>query len=234
VATETAVQVIPSSADEMGMSVITASRRQNAPRSGIVYNPKTLAAAEPVWFHPMPDGNYLALFSRRLTDATLSPNVIKNLLLYTGYTESTSPCWAVVGPRSGEIHQVDPIPSEQHGIRTLVAAASRGNYLFTLSKYKKSFEDTHTYSLLQNFRVTGRRAITLLGEELVPGDLSLGLYCDNLYLWVFGDDGYGNLALARKNWGRIGTDADANPVMNWQYWGMSRWNTDLSLMSPMM
>lgn len=232
-ATETAVQVIPSSADVPGMSVVTASRHQDAPRSGLIYNPATLAAAVPIWFHPMPDGRYLALFSRRLTDAALSPNAINGVLLYTGYSVSDDPCWATVGPQTGDLHAVNLIPSEQPGIRRLVGAASRGQYLFTLNSYKKSEDADETLSLLQNFRVSPQ-GIILLGEELVPRNFRLGLYCDRRYLWVFGDDGDGKLAMARKNWGRIGTNSDANPTMSWQYYGKGRWNADPEMLSALM
>lgn len=224
-ATETTVQVIPSSADVAGMSVVTASRHQAAPRSGLIYNPATLAAGVPVWFHPMPDGRYLTLFARRLTDAALSPASINGVLLYTGYEVSDAPCWATIGPRTGDTQPVRLIPSEQPGIRRLIAAASRGSYLFTLNWYKKSLDDDETYALLQNFRVSDR-GITLLGEETVPRNLGLGIYCDRRYLWLLGQDENGKLSLARKNWGRIGTDDDANPVMNWQFWGKGNWNTD--------
>jgi len=212
------------------MSVVTASRSQNAPRSGLIYNPDTLAAAEPVWFHPMPNGDYLALFSRRMTGATLAGTTINDILLFNGYTVDTAPSWAVVGPETGRVQPVGLIPSEQPGTRVLVAAASRGSYLFTLSRYKRAEDDT-THALLQNFRVTSQRGITLLGEELVPGNFALGLYCDNRYLWLTGDDGDGYLSLARKNWSRIGTDADANPTMNWQFWGSGSWNSDIALLS---
>ena len=229
-ATETTVQVIPSSADVPGLSVVTASRHELAPRSGLVYNPATLAAAVPLWFHPRPDGRYLALFSRRLTDAALSTANINGVLLYTGYEIDDEPCWATIGPRTGDVRPVELIPSEQPGIRRMVGAASRGNYLFVLNEYKKSLDDDETYSLLQNFRVTDL-GVTLLGEETVPRDLRHGIFCDRRYLWLFGTDGDGKLALARKNWGRIGTDADANPVMNWQFWGKGSWNTDSDQLS---
>lgn len=224
-ATETTVQVIPSSADVSGMSVVTASRHQAAPRSGLIYNPATLAAAVPVWFHPRPDGRYIALFARRLTDAALSSATINGVLLYTGYEVADEPCWATVGPRTGDVRPVELIPSEQPGIRRLIGAASRGPYLFTLSRYKKSLDDDETYALLQNFRVTNL-GVTLLGEELVPRDLGQGIHCDRRHLWMFGTDGNGKLAVARKSWARIGTNADANPVMNWQFWGKGSWNTD--------
>lgn len=216
------------------MSVVTATRRLSAPRSGLIYSPTTLAAADPVWLHPMPDGNYLIVFSKRLTNATPSPRMLQDVMLYDNYVEDVAPSWAVVGPKTGEIHDVGLIPSEQHGVRTVVAAASRGSYLFVLNSYKESAEDTDTYALLQNFRVIGRRGITLLGEERVPADLALGLYVDNRHLWVFGDDGSGNLAMARKSWARIGTDADANPIMNWQFWGGGSWNTDKSRLLPLL
>ena len=232
-ATETTVQVIPSSADVPGMSVATSSRNQAAPRSGLIYNPTTLAAAVPVWFHPMPSGRYLTLFSRRLTDATLSADTIGGVLLYTGYQVSDEPCWATIGPRTGDPEPVKLIPSEQPGTRHLIGAASRGSYLFTLNWYKKSPDDDETYALLQNFRVSGQ-GITLLGEETVPRNLGLGIYCDRRYLWMFGNDGEGKLALARKNWGRIGTNSDANPIMNWQFWGQGSWNSSSDQLSAVL
>lgn len=232
-ATETTVQVIPSSADVPGLSVITASRHQSAPRSGLMYNPTSLAAGVPVWFHPMPDGRYLALIARRLTDADLSPDTINGVLLYTGYQVNNAPCWVTVGAKTGDTQNVKLIPSEQPGIRHLIGAASRGNFLFVLNWYKKSLDDEDTYALLQSFRTTSR-GITLLGEELVPRNLGLGIYCDRRYLWLFGQDDNGKLAVARKNWARIGTNADANPVMNWQYWGKGSWNTDSDSLSAVL
>lgn len=230
-ATEATLQVIPSSIDEHGMSVVTASRDQKAPRSGIIYDPATLAAAQPIWFHPMSDGRYLALFSRRLTNATLSPVTINGVLLYSDYSLSTAPCWAPIGLKTGQIDKVTLIPSELPGPRTLVAAASRGEYLFTLSTYKTSADADTTQALLQNFRVTPYTGITLLGEEFVPGDLSLGLFVDIRYLWVFGASPTGKLTVGRKNWGRIGLNPDASPTPDWLFWGSGSWNSSRDQMA---
>lgn len=228
-ATEATLQVIPSSADVPGMSVVTASRNREAPRSGIAYNTATLAAAQPVWFHPLQDGAYLTLFSRRLTGATVSPVSADGVLLYTDYAVSTAPGWAAIDAHTGGTHGIADIPSEQPGIRTLISAFSRGDYLFTLSEYKKSADDDDTFGLLQNFRVVGRDGISLLGEEMVPLDLRLGIYADRRHLWLFGDVGAGKLGMARKSWARIGTSADANPTMNWQFWGKGDWTSDPTL-----
>ena len=88
-------------------------------------------------------------------------------------------------------------------------------------------------ALLQNFRVTARDNIILEDEEFVPGNLGLGLFCDRSHVWVFGDDGKGRLALARKNWGRIGTQADPNATRNWQFRGLNGWYSDPKKMRPM-
>lgn len=233
-ATQTALQVIPSSADLPGLSVLTASRTQKSSRAGIIYNPTTLAAAQPVWFQAIDDGHYLGVFSQRLTDATLSPTAVDGLLAYTTYTTSLAPSWAVLGPETGTVRDIADIPSEMPGIRTLVAASGVGSYLFLLNRYQKQAGADTTYALLQNFRVTGRDGISLLGEELIPRDLALGLYTDRRYLWVFGDDGKGKLAMARKNWGRIGSNYDINPVMGWQYWGQGSWNTNPDYLGPLL
>jgi len=234
VATQTALQVIPSSADLPGLSVLTASRTQKSSRAGIIYNPTTLAAAQPVWFQAIDDGHYLGVFSQRLTDATLAPTAVDGLLAYTTYTNSLAPSWAVLGPETGTVRDIADIPSEMPGIRTLVAASGVGSYLFLLNRYQKQAGADTTYALLQNFRVTGRDGISLLGEELIPRDLALGLYTDRRYLWVFGDDGKGKLAMARKNWGRIGSNYDINPVMGWQYWGGGSWNVNPDLLDPLL
>lgn len=232
-ATESEIAVIPSSADVHGMSVVTASRSQKAPRSGLIYNPQTLAAAVPVWFHPTPEGRYLGIFSLRWTEAVLSARTIKDVLLYGSHETSASPCWTVITPSTGDCDPVTLIPSERPGVRRVVAATSRGEMLFILNAYKTSEDAYETSALLQNFRIA-RTGITLLGEEMVPRDLAAGIYTDRRHLWVIGSDGSGGMEMARKAWSRIGTDADANPVHNWQYWGRGGWASDIKLASSVL
>ena len=211
-ATWTVRQILPQSVDTAGVSIATATCRVEDPRQGQLYTPAALAAAAPVWFHPLQSGSHVALFSRRLIDATLAPTQqATGPLLYRSATESTVPSWAVFDASTGAAIKIGIIPSNTVGDRVLTAAASRGNYLFTLSK----IGDT---ALLQHFRVGTLQGLTLQAEEVIPGSLGLGLFADYNDLWVFGAKN-GLLTLARKNWGRIGDNTANNPRMRWRYHG---------------
>ena len=61
-ATFTVRQVLPQSVDSAGISVATTTLDTTDPRTGQMYNPTTLAAAAPVWFHRLPDGRFVGLF----------------------------------------------------------------------------------------------------------------------------------------------------------------------------
>lgn len=233
-ATETTLQVSESSEDVAGISVVTASRNKNTPRSGVIYNPTTLAAAVPVWFHPLQDGGHLAVFSRLLTGATLASRTAPDgTLLYSTAAVDAVPRWAVIASRTGSLSDLRAVPSEQPGTRTLRAAFSRGEYLFLLSEYRTSPDAPEVQSLLQNFRITAQQGIELIGEETVPLALRLGLYVDRRHLWVFGATPTGKLGMARKNWGRIGTSPTAGAVEDWQFWGQGNWTPQPSLIAAL-
>ena len=230
-ATQSTPQVTTASIDRLGISVTTSSRNVRSARSGAVYDQSALAAGQPVWFHPMPGGDYLALFSRRLKAATLGAATADNgTVLHSPATTDTAPCWSVLDPRTGRRGPVLAIPSLKPGTRTLTAAATRGDFLFALNLYRPA-DSTAVNALLQSFRVTSHEGILLEDEEFVPGNLGLGLYVDRSHAWVLGDDGKGELALARKNWGRVGNNADKNAANGWQYRGLGGWHTDLKRMT---
>lgn len=196
-ATYSVRQVLPRSVDTAGVSISTATADTTDPRRGQLYTPATLAAACPVWFHPLPDGYYLGLFSRRLHSAVVDTTQPNGPLRYSTVTETTTPSWAVFDPTTGARVQVADIPTDVLGDRTLTAAVSRNNYLFVLSTIGQD-------ALVQHFRVGPRsEALVLQGEEIMPAGLGLGLYADRNDLWVFGAKN-DKLALAVKNWGRIG------------------------------
>lgn len=220
-ATWTIRQVLPQSVDTAGISTATSTCRVEDPRRGQLYNPKTLAAAAPIWFHHLQDGRHVALFSRRLSAATLTPvQQATGPLLYRTATESTVPSWAIFDPATGAATTIGDLPSNIVGDRVLTAAVSRGNYLFTLSK----IGDT---ALIQHFRVGTHQALILQAEEMVPGNLGLGLFADYNDLWVFGSKN-GSLALARKNWGRIGDTAATDPRMRWRYRTDKGWSSSVA------
>ena len=227
-ATETTLQVSQFAEDVGGVSVVTASRNQGSPRSGAIYNPSTLASAVPIWFHPRRDGQHLAVFARRLTGATLAAKSSSGgSLLYSSASPDTSPYWGVLSPHTGTLSELKPVPSEQPGVRTLTAAFSRGGYLFLLNEYRTSPDAPDTQALLQNFHLTAQNGVELIGEEIVPLALRLGLHTDRRHLWVFGATPTGKMGMARKPWGRIGVQPDAGSVDGWQFWGRGRW-TDVS------
>jgi len=225
-ATWTIRQVLPRSVDTAGVSVTTATCRVEDPRQGQLYNQATLAAAVPIWFHHLQDGRQVALFSRRLTAATVAPlQQSTGPLLYRTATESTAPSWAIFDPATGAVSRIGDIPSNTIGDRVLTAAVSRGNYLFTLSK----IGDT---ALIQHFRIGTHHGLVLQAEEVVPGSLGLGLFADYNDLWVFGAKS-GVLTLARKNWGRIGDNTAIDPRMRWRYHTDKGWSGDLTELTAM-
>lgn len=224
-AIEATRQVLASSLDSPGLSVVSSSRHPDAVRSGSIYRTDTLAAAVPLWFHPMNNGDYLALFARRLVSAVPASPLSPWPLLYATADLDTVPCWAIVSPATGAVRDISDVPSRQRGVREMTAAVSRGEYLFVLNRYDPPIDGDPDTALLQHFRVSADQGITLMTEEMVPGDLSLGLYADKSHLVVFGDDGTGLLTAARKNWGRIGVNTDINPSWTWQVHAKTGWVT---------
>lgn len=223
--TESTDQVATSSIDRPGVSVATASRNARSARAGVIYDQNSLAAAQPIWFHPTPGGSFLTLFSRRLTSATTGGFSETGTMLYQSATLDGAPSWAVLNPATGSRGPVQPVPSRKPGTRTLTAAISRGEYLFTLNLHQAPGSN-QVNALLQHFRVTPRDSIILEEEEFVPNGLGLGLWADRSHIWVFGKNDKNEMGLARKNWGRIGTNRDPNATRNWQYRGLDGWYSD--------
>jgi len=222
-ATEATEQILASSVDTAGVSTVTATRTVANPRSGTIYNPATLAAAPPVWFHRLQDGRYLALFRNRWVDATGVYH--DGPQMFSDYTEDLTPVRGYIAPTTGAIDGPYPMTSYLTGNLRLNAAVSRGDYLFTLGTLDG-------IAWVQHWRISDRGVLSLVGEEATPLGYDLGLYADRNYLQVFGADEDGNLARVRKNWGRIGNNVDAQ--MQWEYEGLKGWLTDASLHTPML
>jgi hypothetical protein len=206
-------QIAANSVEATGVSVATATGDPAYPRRGSVYT-AGLKAARPVWFHPLNGGTHLMVMSGH------------QILSGTTTTTVSVPAWAVVDPATGNQTDLAAVPSAVTGVRQLRAAASRGDYLFLLSQIGVT-------ALIQYFRVTGTGGLVLESEERVPGDLGLGLHVAGNYLWVFGRHSTGTLALARRNWGRIGAGEDKDPAMNWQFRGDRGWSTDVGTLAAL-
>lgn len=210
-ATEATPQIPETAVETAGISVVSSTRTLDLPRQGSIYNPTSFAAGVPVWFHRRNDGKYLGLFSEHWAAATGVYN--DGPQLFSDYTESLTPVYMVIDPATGAAAG----PYFLSGLDTMNAAVSRGDYLFVLGT-----RDSKAW--LQHYVITRSNALQLQGEELVPNDFHLGLYADNFHLWVFGPDEDGFLTRIRKNWGRIGSNAD--PALQWEYEGERGWFSD--------
>lgn len=213
-ASTAAPPVSSDSIDSIGLSLATASRDPDYPHRGTAYT-GLLNDSAPVWFHPLNTGKYLMLMSKtKVVSSSVTQPIVVN----------TEPSWAFIDPSTGSQTGLGAIPSQlSTGGLTLTSAASRGDYLFLLSQTSDK-----TAALIQHIRVTNSGALELLGEEWVPGALGLGLYIEGNYLWVFGADVMKNLAVARRNWGRIGAATNTDPQMNWLFRSEKGWSSDVA------
>lgn len=219
-ASTAAPKVSSDSIDTVGLSLATASPDPNYPNRGTAYT-GTLGDSIPVWFHPLNTGKYLMLMTRHkaVTGSAITPVIVK-----------TEPAWAFIDPSTGAQTGLGTVPSRlaTEGGLTLTSAASRGDYLFLLSQTADKSQ-----ALVQHIRVTNTGSLELLSEEWVPGALGLGLYIEGNYLWIFGAHTTNYLALARRNWGRIGAAANPDPQMNWLFRTGKGWSSDVAELAVM-
>lgn len=241
-ATSPAPQVSPAALDTAGVSVLTV-----APSA--LYDPATLAAAAPVWVHPLIDGRYLMASQRRWYAATADGTTPG---AYTAYTEDTTPSWTIfditgtrvqVPATTGAIQPVIPITTAVDQA-TLIGGASRPpDFLYLL----------HAVSIagvlgavLQHFTCLPNGAITLSGEELLPVVGSIvfnrGVQFATPYLLVYGSDASGNVYRIRKPWARVGSNMRrASPQIHpevvgtqagWEYCTGTGYSSDPSELAP--
>lgn len=237
------VQVLDSTIDTVGLSIITATKTADAPRQGMVYNPLTLAAAVPVWFHQLNSGAYLMVMNKRWYGATISTSG-GGPQSYSAHTETTTPSWVQIDPTTGHTTgAITEFDSATSGDRVLNGAFSRLDYLFTSGAIGGVPHVGH-------YRVTSNGVLVMQDEELIPpidvhgpavGDdpppviatvnFSAGCYIDGDFLVVLGTDADHNVYKTRRNWGRIGGSA-AN-AQGWTYWGAKGWLGDPDTLVPL-
>ena len=217
---EATTQVLDTSVDRDGLSIISTTKPIDNPRLGSMYNPTTLAAALPVWFHPQPDGQYLAVLKEHWRAATIGSGGPQS---YSTHTTVTTPHWATVNPTTGTVTGLAEITSNLSGDRTLIAACSRTGYLFTVG----TVDDV---AYIAHHRIDDRGNLVLQAEEVLPvtllDELEVswfnGVYIDGTYLVVIGtDDSAGGLYRRRKPWGQVGTGIGV-----WEYKGSRGWFSD--------
>jgi hypothetical protein len=212
---EATVQVLDTSIDRDGLSVVTTTKTASTPRQGIVYHPATLAAGFPIWFHHLDNGDYLALFGTHWTAATVGSGGPQT---YSSHTEVTTPMWVRVSPITGHTTEQGDIPSRLSGTRILLDACSRTGYLFTLGTLDGA-------PFIQHHRIDDRGNLVLQAEEMLPDTngvhWSSGLYIDGFYLVIMGFDVAGGIYRRRKPWGRVGQNNGQDP---WEYRSAKGWH----------
>lgn len=223
VAVEAIPQVLDSSVDAAGLSIVSAQMTADDPRRGSMYNTVVMAAAVPIWFHPLQDGNFIALLRSRWINATVGAGPQS----FTAHTEVVTPSWATVNPPTGHTTTLGSIPTLlPGGGRVINGAASRIDFLYTVGSLDG-------LALVQLHQVNPQGRIVLASEELLPVSNGVtfdkGCYIDGNYLTLFGTDGAGMLYQARRPWPRIG-QPNTTGVDSWTYRGPKGWTAKTSEM----
>lgn len=243
-ATTTVPVVATDAVDTAGLSIATAVPSGSDPRLGTVYNPTSLAAAQPVWFHPLKDGRHLMVMSRRWTAATPAGGTPG---LYSSFTEATDPAWVIVRGSSGGTDV--PAGGQLISLKTtvdsaqVVAGASRPPEMLWLL-YSAQI-NSEPAAILQRWAIADSGEITLGGEEVLPSTEAVvfdkGIQYATPYLLIYGTDEHGALYRIRKGWSRTGVNKVSTaqalqgpqPGQVWEYYtgsGYSQDPTELGVM----
>ena len=227
-ATDATVQVLATSVDSPGLSIVTSTMTAAHPRYGTAYTSTVLAGSVPVYFHPLADGTYLALLRTHWSAATMLGS--EGPQSYSAYTSSSEPTWAVLHPATGSPGAPGTIPTRLSGYtsRRLNGACSRVDFLYTVG-----IVDGVGYAAWH--RVTRNGAILLMAEEtlaVTAGSVTFGYGChlDGDFLVVIGLGADGAIYQARRRWSNIGSPSTADP---WFYRGPRGWLADPTTLSPL-
>lgn len=267
-------QVATGSLDGSGLSVTVSKRRADNPRHGVVFDLTNLAAAVPVYFHPLTATDYVMVFNRRWHTAIPAPG---NPGGYTEYVEDVGPGWVRVTVPSGQRSLLNgsyaiPLRTDYDSIQVTDALSNSAMYLYLLMSATRG--DVTTGVVSHWFYNTTTNSLGTVAEEEVTGifarptsitetawlgftdeqRISLGnsvvfdkgLQLVNPHLVVFGTDTDHRVFLARKPWGRIGTNLVTLPENffgtqrrgvaedpRWTYWTGTGWTADSTLASPL-
>jgi hypothetical protein len=243
-------QVLDGAIDTQGVSILTAARDIDAPRVGVMYDPTSIAAVQPIHCHPLTPNRYLMVFSRRWYDATTDT---ADPGAYTAHTEDTTPGWVMLNTPVGSRAIVGDgysIPLRTPAIDvTLTAACSRATeYLYLLASATVDGSPVGVVSHWWVNSTTG--AIVEMAEEVVPSTISgivfdRGLWYNPPSLVVIGADADHQVYMARKPWSRIGTNRviakaasdgvteNTGPELRWQYFDGAGWDLDPANLAPL-
>ena len=235
-------QIDPTALDTTGLSVATSYVEDNS-RSGAIYDPVNLAAAAPIWFHPLPSGSHIMVMARRWHAATPGGG----MGTYSDYTEDLTPSWVIVdGPQGSTRQPSGGVAIPRNTVLTsptLVGAASRApDYLYLLY----ATEDT---AVVQRIRFSGTAGVAISAEETLPtlaveGEedpvvFSKGLHMSTPHLMVYGTDSTGAVYQARKPWALLGSTRPSpspgthNAAPVWEYFTGSGFSSDPAQAVPL-
>ena len=228
-------QVHEDSLDSLGLSVVTSSKIAGDDRYGLAYEPNRLAAAVPVFFQPIDNTRYLAIFSQRWTagvESRTTPGY------YSAYTASQVPSWAIVDARTGATSNVGDLPMRTpHTATRLTAVANRSDFFWALNMVTNGAMS----AVVQVFRRSvDTDGLQITNEETLPSFsvagqkvmFNWGLYFDAPHLYFFGSRAdTTDVYLARKGWGRIGVTAAEAP---WEFQTPKGWSSDSSEAWPLL
>jgi hypothetical protein len=249
VATSPLLQIDSSTVDAAGVSVVTATPSSTNVRQGVIYDSSVMAAAAPIWFHPLSiPGQFLMINARRWSAATPGggPGV------YSAYTEDLTPTWRLLDVAGG--HATNPVGQPMaiplNTVATnvaVVAAASRPpNILFLL--YSATVNGTAA-AILQRLHVNTTGSVTIANEEVLPGVegvvFNRGLQYDTPNLVVYGTDANHKVYRITKLWAHVGINSVRTVVPNkyttpsavgaptgWQYYTGTGYSSDPTELAP--
>lgn len=242
--TAPSVQVLSTSFDAQGVSIVTANKSLTNPRPGVVYNPVNFATGVPVYFHPLGGNQVLGLFSQRWYSATASVTAPQ---AFTAHSVDSLPSWVVLNATTGNLSPVgglggsfNPPMTAAYDTRVLTGACSRStSYVYLLNTVVKS---SVTSAVVQHFGINNVGVAALLAEETIPtitigGHQVLfnqGVQYNTPFLIFAGTDTNGKVFLARNNWGKIGQRSGTPKILMgqamagnlWEYQTAKGWSSD--------
>jgi hypothetical protein len=246
-ATTAPSQLDPNSVDASGISVASSAVNTAHPRAGAIYDLVTMAAAHPVWFHPLADGTYLMLNAQIWSAATPHAGTPG---AYSSFTTVSVPTWAVVNGLTGTRRSVPGQPITIP-MKTAVSAAKLiggascvpALYLLTAVTIAGAPQAVLQYffpsSLIGGVTLGGEEVLptVVLGGQTIVFNLGVRYIAPNLV--IYGADTSGKLYAIRKLATQTGTTA-ANPAMGnvkgsppvWQYYTGGGYGADPMSLAP--
>jgi len=260
--------------DDSGLSVTVAPRRAADPRYGSVYDLDQFAAAAPVHFHRLRADHYLMVFARRWHTATADPGDPGGYTDYTedtapGWVRIGVPSGQRILAR--ESYAI-PVDGDYDNLVLTDAVSRSTEYLYLLFSATVDAVTTGVVAHWCHNSTTG--ALMQIAQETVPsarvrpfamtagiwadldaaeraeqGDevvFDRGLHFRTPHLLVYGSGPDDRLFLARKPWGRIGTNLTQEPFSTagsigsttedprWMYFTGTGWSTDATAAGPVL